>query len=51
LRLLEAVRRMAAGAPVTHVALDLGYASPSAFAAMFRKTLGVPPSRYFAQAG
>jgi AraC-like DNA-binding protein/quercetin dioxygenase-like cupin family protein len=50
LRLLEAVRRMAAGAPVTHVALDLGYASPSAFAAMFRKTLGVPPSRYFAQA-
>ncbi len=49
LRLLEAVRRMAAGDPVTTVALDLGYASPSAFAAMFRKTLGVPPSRYFAQ--
>jgi AraC-like DNA-binding protein len=47
LRLLEAVRRMAAGAPVTTIALDLGYASPSAFAAMFRKTLGVPPSRYF----
>ncbi len=49
LRLMEALRRMAAGAPVTTVALDLGYASPSAFAAMFRKTLGVPPSRYFAQ--
>jgi AraC-like DNA-binding protein len=47
LRLMEAVRRMAAGAPVTTVALDLGYASPSAFAAMFRKSLGVPPSRYF----
>jgi len=47
LRLMEALRRMAAGDAVTTVALDLGYASPSAFAAMFRKTLGVPPSRYF----
>ncbi|MEO8559755.1 MAG: helix-turn-helix transcriptional regulator, partial [Rhodospirillales bacterium] len=50
LRLLEAVRRMAGGAPITTVALDLGYDSPSAFAAMFRKTLGVPPSRYFGPA-
>jgi AraC-like DNA-binding protein len=51
LRLLEAVRRLAAGAAVTEVALDLGYASPSAFAAMFRKSLGMPPSRYFGPGG
>ena len=30
-RLLAALGRLAAGAPVTHVALELGYASPSAF--------------------
>jgi AraC-like DNA-binding protein len=36
---------------VTEVALDLGYASPSAFAAMFRKSLGMPPSRYFGPGG
>jgi AraC-like DNA-binding protein len=48
-RLLEAMSRLAAGTPVTHVAHELGYESPSAFAAMFRKTLGTPPSEYFRQ--
>jgi len=47
-RLLAALQRLAAGEPVTSVALALGYDSPSAFAAMFRRALGVPPSRYFA---
>ena len=47
LRLLEALERLAAGAPVTTVALDLGYASPSAFIAAFRLALGVTPVRYF----
>lgn len=47
LRLQRALERLAAGEPVTTVALDLGYESPSAFSAMFRKALGVPPSRYF----
>jgi AraC-like DNA-binding protein len=28
------------------VALDLGYDSPSAFSAMFRRELGVPPSHF-----
>ena len=46
--LLASLSRLAAGEPVTHVALDLGYDSPSAFTAMFRRTLGVTPSRYFA---
>jgi AraC-like DNA-binding protein len=47
-RLLQAVLRLAEGQPVTTVALDLGYASPSAFTFMFRRALGVPPSRYVA---
>ncbi|GAP67374.1 hypothetical protein MBSD_n2696 [Mizugakiibacter sediminis] len=43
-----ALARLGAGEPITRVALDLGYASPSAFGAVFRRVLGVPPSRYFA---
>jgi AraC-like DNA-binding protein/mannose-6-phosphate isomerase-like protein (cupin superfamily) len=46
-RLMEALRRLAAGEAVTVVALELGYASTSAFSAMFRQALGVQPSRYF----
>ncbi len=42
-RLLESIRRLAEGAPVTTVALDLGYASPSAFSSMFRRAVGTPP--------
>ena len=48
LRLLRALERVAAGEAVTLVALEVGYASPSAFIAMFRKALGVSPGRYFA---
>ena len=29
-----------------YVALDLGYDSPSAFSAMFRRELGAPPSSF-----
>lgn len=46
-RLLSALNRLAAGAPVTDVALDLGYDSPSAFISMFRRALGTTPGRYF----
>jgi hypothetical protein len=35
--------------PVIPSPLELGYDSPSAFAAMFKRTLGAPPSRYFAR--
>ena len=42
-RLLEAIRRLADGMPVTAVAIDLGYESPSAFSTMFRRALGVAP--------
>ena len=46
LRLLLAIGRLAEGQAVTSVAFDLGYESPSAFVAMFRRELGEPPTRY-----
>lgn len=50
LRLLHAMRLLAAGQAVTAVALEVGYDSPSAFIAMFKRTLGSTPYRYFAAA-
>ena len=47
-RLLEALRLLAAGQAVTSVAIELGYTSPSAFTAMFRRAFGTTPSRYYA---
>jgi AraC-like DNA-binding protein len=47
LRLLHALRLLAAGEAVTNVALELGYASASAFIAMFRRAVGTTPSRYY----
>jgi len=45
-RLLEAIRRLGAGASVTAVALDLGYESTSAFSTMFRRTTGMVPRAF-----
>ncbi|CAM2141282.1 Transcriptional regulator, AraC family [Pararobbsia alpina] len=50
-RLAEALRRLESGAPVTEIANDLGYASPSAFAAMFRQAMGQSPTDYLAANG
>lgn len=47
LRLSRAATLVAQGRPLAAVAAELGYASPSAFGAMFRRALGVPPSRFF----
>ena len=47
MRLSLALDRLMRGDSVTTVALDLGYASPSVFCAMFRRTLGSSPGRYF----
>ncbi|MCA0318841.1 MAG: helix-turn-helix transcriptional regulator [Proteobacteria bacterium] len=45
-RLMEALTRLTSGDTVTNVALDLGYDSPSAFTAMFRRTMGLSPRDY-----
>ncbi|MCW3482086.1 helix-turn-helix domain-containing protein [Neisseriaceae bacterium JH1-16] len=44
--LLAALARLGQGEPVTRVALDLGYSSPSAFSAAFRRVLGTTPSQF-----
>ena len=44
--LLSAMPRLAAGEPVTTVALDLGYENPAAFTLMFRRAFGDPPLAY-----
>lgn len=46
-RLLHALRRIAEGGKLIDVALDCGYSSPSAFAAMFRRHFGVAPSSFY----
>jgi AraC-like DNA-binding protein len=49
LHILIALQRLDQGASVQNVALDLGYEDASAFVTMFRKALGKPPARYFAE--
>jgi AraC-like DNA-binding protein len=44
--LAHALPMLARGAPVSQVAAASGYASDSAFSAMFRTALGQPPSRF-----
>lgn len=46
-RLITAIEMLADGNPVTTVALDLGYATSSAFGVMFRRALGVSARSYF----
>ena len=47
LRLLHALRLLAGGSTVTAVALEVGYESPSAFVAAFKRFFGATPARYF----
>ena len=44
--LAHALPMLARGTPVSQVAAAAGYASDSAFSAMFRAALGQPPSRF-----
>ncbi|MGP4752695.1 MULTISPECIES: AraC family transcriptional regulator [Rhizobium/Agrobacterium group] len=46
-RMLDALTMLAEGRSVLDVALECGYNSPSAFSAVFRRSLGCPPSTYF----
>ncbi|MET0719761.1 MAG: helix-turn-helix transcriptional regulator [Tardiphaga sp.] len=45
-RLMRALEMLAADVPVTTIALDLGYATASAFISLFRRTFGATPSAY-----
>jgi AraC-like DNA-binding protein len=45
LRAVDGLARLSAGASVSETAASVGYASPSAFSAMIRRTLGGPPRR------
>ena len=47
----RAVEWLAAGHPVTQIAYDLGYASPSGFTAMFTRETGAPPQGWLARKG
>lgn len=47
-KLLIAMEMLAKGQKILDIALDLGYGSPSAFTAMFKKQLGIVPSAFFA---
>jgi AraC-like DNA-binding protein len=49
-RLLYALERLARGERIIDIALDSGYASQSAFTAMFRRHFGMPPSAFFGEA-
>ncbi|KAA0576284.1 helix-turn-helix transcriptional regulator [Azospirillum sp. Sh1] len=46
LHIVIAVQRLSMGATVQAISQELGYDSPSAFTAMFRKHMGQPPRRY-----
>ncbi|MCW2406082.1 AraC-like DNA-binding protein/quercetin dioxygenase-like cupin family protein [Sphingobium sp. B1D7B] len=46
-RLLAALERLARGERIIDVAFDSGYASQSAFTAMFRRQFGMPPSAFY----
>lgn len=48
--LAKALSMAARKRPMSHIAAELGYASPSAFSAMVRRSVGLPPSRFFAAA-
>lgn len=46
LHIVIAVQKLGSGATVQAISQDLGYDSPSAFTAMFKKYMGQPPRRY-----
>jgi AraC-like DNA-binding protein/quercetin dioxygenase-like cupin family protein len=47
MRMLHALKLLADNEPVTRIALAVGYQSPSAFIAAFKRELGVTPTQYF----
>lgn len=47
LRVMEAMKYLAMNEPVTSVAMKVGYSSPSAFIAVFKRFVGSTPGEYF----
>jgi AraC-like DNA-binding protein len=45
-RLMRALELLADDVPVTRIALDLGYSTPSTFIGLFRRTFGATPAAY-----
>jgi AraC-like DNA-binding protein len=50
-RLLTALEQLASGVKVVDVAFNMGYASPGAFATMFKRQFGAVPSTFFKSIG
>jgi AraC-like DNA-binding protein len=48
-RLLRGLELLATGKKIIDVAIALGYESPSAFSAMFRRQFNETPSRFFSE--
>lgn len=46
MRYLQAIEWLDEGVSVHRIAFDLGYSTPSAFIAMFRRVAGVTPEQY-----
>ncbi|GAB2713818.1 helix-turn-helix domain-containing protein [Nocardia thraciensis] len=49
IRLAASLPLPASGLPAARIAERIGYASPGAYVAAFRRAVGVPPGRYFAR--
>ncbi|WP_308165145.1 AraC family transcriptional regulator [Nocardia noduli] len=47
IRLAASLPHLAEGMPIARIAARVGYATPSAYVAAFRRTVGVSPGRYF----
>jgi len=45
-RLLRALEMLAESVPVTTIALELGYSTPSTFISLFKRSFGVTPAAY-----
>ncbi len=50
-RLLRSLEVLASEKSVTAAALEVGFETPSAFVAMFRRAMGTTPARYFRESG
>ena len=47
IRIAAALRLLARQVPVARVCAEVGYTSPSAFVAAFKRTVGATPGHYF----